>query len=455
MRTTSAPHGRMGAGALLGAIGLMAGALLLVGGSPALAADPTISINPGNVPTTAAGFSSHECDDNLGGGPFQNQDVWVFVLPGSHPPAEEFGSLHLTFSTPGGIRTANITGTPTSTSAIANNMGTSKAWIRLPAGWTLTAGSAAVTGDDDRHFELSHTCPASGEKPNPKLALTKTGTPTSDLDAGDRVTYTYTVKNESTGTSTPITRIAVTDDKVTGITCQAGSLAPGKSTTCTGTYTVTTGDVAEGEIVNTARATGRFGKETVTSNPARFTVHTESVRASLSIDEKARVEGESECRDKCADDGFAEKGDKIFYTFRVTNTGTVKLTHVKVDDPHAGQVVCDRTTLAPGAGTDCHAVKPYVVTEADVKRGKVVDTSRAIGEFDHRTVVSAPDTVTICIRGGKFDHRKHEGHEGGEGRLPTTGSNLAQTFGVAGSLLAAGSLLVGLSRLRRKARIRL
>lgn len=450
MRKTSAPTRRAGLGALLGAVALLAGAFLLVSGSPAFAVS-TISINPGNVPTTAAGFDSHECDANLGGGPFAGQDVWVFNLPGSNPPTDAFVSVSATFSTPGGNVTKVIPTDPNS--AIVSDQGTSKAWIRTPAGWTLIGATAVVTGDE-RFFVLTHTCPASNPEVNPKLALTKTGSPTSGLQAGQQVTYTYTVTNRSTGTTDPITDITIDDDTVTGITCQDASLDPGESTTCTGKYTVTQQDVKNGKIVNTAQAIGQFGEQTVPSNKATFTVTTQEVQASLSIDKKARVE--SDCRNKCENDGFAAKGDKIFYTYRVTNTGTVTITNVAVDDPTAGQVVCNSTTLAPGTSTDCHAVHPYVVTWKDVKAGKVVNTARATGKYGDKTVTSDPATVTICIRGGKFDHRKDgkDDKDGWDGKhLPVTGGNSAQTLGLGGGLLTAGGLLVGLSRLRRRTRL--
>ncbi|MEV0157607.1 LPXTG cell wall anchor domain-containing protein [Micromonospora sp. NPDC050686] len=449
---------RAGLGGLLGVAALLIGTLL--GGAPALAAE-TISINPGNVPTTAA-EATQNCDPNLGGGPFANEDVWVFNLPGNPETSGTFVSVTATFSTPGGTVTRTIPTAPNS--AIVNNMGTSKAWIRLPAGWTLTGATAVISGTAD-FFVLSHTCAASNPTVNPRLGLTKTGSPTSGLQAGDKVTYTYTVTNQSTGTTDPITNITVTDDTVTGITCQATSLAPGASTTCTGTYTVTKADVAAGKIVNTAEANGRFGEQTVPSNTVTFTVATQKAQASLSIDKKARVE--SDCKNKCENDGFAAKGDKIFYTYRVTNTGTVTITNVAVNDPTAGPVVCNSTTLAPGTSTDCHAVNPHVVTWADVKKGKVVNTARATGKFGDKAVVSDPVTVTVCIRDGKFDHRKDHkndkdekggwdgGKDGKHGKpeLPVTGDTTTQTVSLGGGLLAAGMLLIGASRLRRKVAI--
>lgn len=442
MSRTSTTNGPARLCARLAAFALLAGALLL-GGSPALAAE-TISISPGNVPTTAAQVTQN-CDPNLGGGPFANEDVWVFNLPGDPQTSGTFLSVTATFSTPGGAVTRTIPTDPNS--AIVNDMGTSKAWIRVPAGWTLTGATAVISGTGD-FFVLTHTCAASSPELNPRLTLTKTGTPTSGLQAGDEVTYTYTVTNQSTGTANPITGITVNDNTVTGITCQVTSLAPGASTTCTGTYTVTKADVANGEIVNIAQATGFLGQQLVPSNNATFTVTTQEAQASLSIDKKARVE--SDCRDKCEKDGFAARGDRIFYTYRVANTGTVTITNVAVNDPTAGPVVCNNTTLAPGTSTDCHAVDPHVVTAADVKKGKVVNTARATGRFGSQTVTSDPATVTVCIRHGKYDPRKHGKDKDGKPHLPVTGVNPTQALSLGGGLLAAGALMVGASRLRRR-----
>jgi hypothetical protein len=151
--------------------GAIAAAALGISG-PAWAVS-TININPGNVPTTAAGFNNHECDANFGGGPFPGQDVWVFVLPGNHDTSGDFVSL-----------TANFNGNGSITITAAANPGnfsnggpaTSKAFIIAPAGFTLTGASAVITGTAD-FFNLTHTCPASGT-PTPTPTMTPTASPT-------------------------------------------------------------------------------------------------------------------------------------------------------------------------------------------------------------------------------------------------------------------------------------
>ncbi|MET8356624.1 hypothetical protein [Micromonospora sp. NPDC005171] len=151
------------------ATGVAAGAFLAGAASAAQAqpiqppAPSTIDINPGNVPTTAAAFTQN-CDPNLGGGPFPDQDVWVFNLPGNPETSGQFVTVTGTWSIPNdGTVTRTI---PTDGGAIVNNMGTSKAWIRLPAGWTLTDATAVITGTAE-FFVLTHTCAASGQPTTP------------------------------------------------------------------------------------------------------------------------------------------------------------------------------------------------------------------------------------------------------------------------------------------------
>ena len=50
--------------------------------------------------------------------------------------------------------------------------------------------------------------------------------------------------------------VSVDDPKVGSVTCPVTKLAPGASTTCTATYTLTQADVDAGEVVNVATATG-------------------------------------------------------------------------------------------------------------------------------------------------------------------------------------------------------
>ncbi len=85
------------------------------------------------------------------------------------------------------------------------------------------------------------------------LGIVKTVSPLTPAygAAGDVLNYNYQVTN--TGTTTE-SNISVSDNKVATVTCPPGSLAPGASETCTGSYTVTQADVDTGSVTNSAKA---------------------------------------------------------------------------------------------------------------------------------------------------------------------------------------------------------
>jgi LPXTG-motif cell wall-anchored protein len=171
----------MGSRGLARIVSVTAAAVIvgLVGATPARA-DVTISINKGNVPTTAAGFSNHDCDPNFGGGPFADKDVWVFVLPDKDA---DFVTVTATFSKPGGATTSLTI--PDDGGAIVNDKGTSKAWIATPKGWTLTGATAVITGDDayGKFFNLTHTCPAKGSSPSPSTSVSSSASASASAPA--------------------------------------------------------------------------------------------------------------------------------------------------------------------------------------------------------------------------------------------------------------------------------
>ncbi|MFE9689186.1 hypothetical protein [Micromonospora sp. NPDC005806] len=142
-------------------------------------ADTTINIDPADTGTTAAAFGTHRCDPNLGGGPFQAEDVWVFALPAAKQQGT-FTSLTIEFATEGGPVTETITTTPAADRAIVGD----RAWIRTPAGlsatgelvnpFALTNATAVITGTDGT-FDLAQTCPATAGTPSPSPSLPVTG----------------------------------------------------------------------------------------------------------------------------------------------------------------------------------------------------------------------------------------------------------------------------------------
>lgn len=163
--------------------------------SPALA-DTTVPINKDHVPTTAEEFDTHQCTgplDDLA----DNKDGWHFVTTGQ----SSFTSLTLTFDTPapddvvvtltGGTQASPQTGP--GWAGWLDNAGSAEkhAYVITNAGWTLKAGSADVTGADDKFFNLSHTCPGTPDTSSPSPSTSPSpspstdGTPSPDVSPGD------------------------------------------------------------------------------------------------------------------------------------------------------------------------------------------------------------------------------------------------------------------------------
>ncbi|WP_193605052.1 DUF7507 domain-containing protein [Nocardioides dongkuii] len=150
-----------------------------------------------------------------------------------------------------------------------------------------------------------------------RLELAKSVQTPPPYTAGQQVEYQYTVTN--TGGST-VTNIAVADDRVSSgdLVCETNVLAPGASTTCTGTDIVDTSEAdATGGIVNTAVATG----ETPIGQP----VESPEAQAVIGINTDIAVT-------KTVDDPEPAVGDTVTFTVTATNNGPAVATDVVITD---------------------------------------------------------------------------------------------------------------------------
>ncbi|WP_159394391.1 DUF11 domain-containing protein, partial [Streptomyces sp. NRRL S-495] len=158
------------------------------------------------------------------------------------------------------------------------------------------------------------------------------------------------------------------------VTCPPGTVDPGASVTCTGSYTVTQADVDAGRIENaaTATATPPAGMNPPVSNESTATV-TAPPAPGLTL------------RKSAAETGALQVGEILHYSFEVTNTGNTTLAPVTVQETAftgrgtAPQITCPAAagSLAPGAVVTCTA--EYTVVQADVDAGTVENTAGATG----------------------------------------------------------------------------
>jgi uncharacterized repeat protein (TIGR01451 family) len=111
------------------------------------------------------------------------------------------------------------------------------------------------------------TLPISGP---PRITVTKHVSSPGPYTAGQTVQYSYTVTN--TG-HRELHDVLVTDDFITNVTCGTTALAPGESTTCHGSYQITSADARAGHVTNRAQAVGTDNHgNTFISTPAKVTI---------------------------------------------------------------------------------------------------------------------------------------------------------------------------------------
>jgi LPXTG-motif cell wall-anchored protein len=181
--------------------------------SPAWA-DTTISVNSSGQNKTAATFPTQICKADQGGGPYAGQDVWVFILPGSHSTSGDFVSLTAHFS---GQSDVTITAAANPLNFSNGGPDTAKAWITTPAGWTITGAEAVITGTAD-FFTLSHTCPAEGTSPSPSTSTSESASPSPSTSESHDPSTSVSASNPPL----PRTGTAITSIVLSGLVAIAG-----------------------------------------------------------------------------------------------------------------------------------------------------------------------------------------------------------------------------------------
>ena len=233
----------------------------------------------------------------------------------------------------------------------------------------------------------------------PNFTLTKVDTLNDggdgQVDAGDTITYVFTITN--TGNVT-ITNITVTDSNPAVVVTGGPlvSLAPGASdnTTFTGSYTITQADIDAGSFSNTATVNGDDpngnGLSSLSDDPddpadatdddgdgnpddPTVTVLTQAPNIILLKQDTSINDG---------GDGQVDAGDTINYTFTVTNNGNVTLSNITVTDSNPAVVVTGGPllSLAPGASDNTTFTGSYTITQADIDAGSFTNTATVNGE---------------------------------------------------------------------------
>ena len=265
----------------------------------------------------------------------------------------------------------------------------------MDAGVALTnvacADDPGVDGEDDCGEDTTTIIQ------EPSIELLKTGTwndanGDTYANAGETITYTFSVENTGNVTVTNITLA----DTIGGVTISGGpisTLAPGAidSTTFSGEYVLTQVDVDAGTFTNVATATGQDPDgdpvedddddvQNLPQNPVLGIVKlvsridsTDGVPFLTSVD---------------AD------GDVIVYEIVVSNDGNVTLTNIQVTDPLLADVSCPVTTLLVNQSMSCFG--SYEVTQADLD-----DNGGGDGDIDNTATATSdqdgPETSSVEV----------------------------------------------------------
>src|SRR6218665_1001181 len=223
----------------------------------------------------------------------------------------------------------------------------------------------------------------------PGLSVVKSATPSSVTRAGDRVSYSYVVTN--TGNVT-MSDIRITDDLAAlSVVCPTVGqpLAPGRTLVCTaGPYTTTQADIDRGRVESRAVASGQAPTPAGGTAPAR----TSSAASSSGVVTVAQTPGLSVVK-SATPSAVTRAGDRVSYSYAVTNTGNVAMSAFRVVDDLAGlTATCPAADqpLAPNGTLTCTA-GPYVVTQADIDRGsRIVISAVASGQAPTRPGEATP-----------------------------------------------------------------
>ncbi len=215
-----------------------------------------------------------------------------------------------------------------------------------------------------------------------QLTVTKSAATLPVTVAGQVLTYTIAVKNDSNVT---VSGITVSDPLIPSLSCIIPALAPAASNnSCVGTYTVTQANIDAGVINNTATASGVNPQGAPIVGTGTISTPTPAAAPGVEVVKSATPTT------------VASVGEPVTYSFAVRNTGNVTLTNLIVTDPLIPALSCVIPSLAPGmSNTGCSGT--YIVIQADIDAGSISNTAtiNAVAARGPNPV----DTDTITIAG--------------------------------------------------------
>jgi len=224
--------------------------------------------------------------------------------------------------------------------------------------------------------------------PNPiieGLILRVDPQPSTYSTVGQVINYNFVVTNSTT--STLVGPPSISDSKMPAVACPGlntvgnldANLDANESVTCTGSYTITQGDITAGSMMNRSTATvgGRI------SNTVDTTIQMPP-NPVLSLAVAANPTS------------YSQVGQNITYTYTITNTGAATLAPAQCivrDDRIPTPINCgpNTTTLATNQTVTCSAI--YTIAQPDIGVNQITNTANA-SCGGAGTIQSASVTIT-------------------------------------------------------------
>ncbi|GGF30705.1 DUF7507 domain-containing protein [Echinicola rosea] len=212
----------------------------------------------------------------------------------------------------------------------------------------------------------------------PAISIVKTADKDTVLEAGETIQYSLNITNTGNVSLEDVT----VNDPLTGLNEMIGVLTPGQTTNVQSSYTVTQTDMDTGSIDNTAVASGSSSAGITVADEDSYQVIT-AQQAAISLSKTATPTT------------YDEVGEVITYTLTATNTGTVSLTGVTIEDPKTFFVE-DIGSLEPGESAITETT--YTVTQQDLNTGSVNNVANVKGTAPSGDDVQAEDSALVTAR---------------------------------------------------------
>ena len=216
------------------------------------------------------------------------------------------------------------------------------------------------------------------------------------VDAGDTIVYEFIVTN--TG-NVSLSNIQISDPLVlvSGVTIASLDAVETDATTFTATYVIQPADVIAGRVINqaTVRGTGPTNQiVTDTSDNDSITGDDPTVTFLANAPAIALVKTQSSITDVNGN-GTNDVGDRINYSFAVTNTGNVALTNVRISDNNGVVSGGPLANLALNAVDTTTFTAIHVITQADVDAAGVLNQATATADSTAGAVSDLSDSNNI------------------------------------------------------------